>query len=140
MADHSDQAYQTSLHNSNQQHHQSLKQHNLMNSGLSPHIVQNYSILAQEITAPMETKSSQINLNDSSSTSSSDFITKNWSSPTHVSTSSKGNWIFHCIDEKSPRYIYIYIWANLLNSKLNVKCFNFIHLVLLNLTPLCYVN
>lgn len=34
----------------------SLKHQNLINSGLSPHIVQNYAILAQEITAPLDTK------------------------------------------------------------------------------------
>lgn len=96
VSDHTDQqqSYQpsTSLHNTNQHHQQqTLKQHNLINSGLSPHIVQNYSILAQEITAPLDSKSTQMSLNDSSSTSSSDYISKNWNSPTRNSTNSKGS-------------------------------------------------
>lgn len=44
----------------------SLKHHSLINSGLSPHIVQNYSILAQEITAPLDTKPFETSLVSSS--------------------------------------------------------------------------
>lgn len=65
-----------SLHNN-----QSLKQQNLMNSGLSPHIVQNYSILAQEITAPLDSKAAHLSSNSCIS-NSNDFITKQWTTNT----------------------------------------------------------
>jgi len=62
-----------------QNHNQQLKQQNLINSGLSAHIVQNYSILAQEITAPLESKTSLSSIIiDSSPSSTNDFITKQW--------------------------------------------------------------
>lgn len=61
---------------------QALKQQNLMNSGLSAHIVQNYSILAQEITAPLDHKSNHLAI-DSVQSSANDFIAKQWiSNPT----------------------------------------------------------
>lgn len=62
-----------------QNHNQQLKQQNLINSGLSAHIVQNYSILAQEITAPLESKTSLSSI-DSSPSSTNEFITKQWNS------------------------------------------------------------
>lgn len=56
---------------------QSLKHQNLMNSGFSAHIVQNYSILAQEIAAPLDPKTNQLSP-DSCLSSSNEFIPKEW--------------------------------------------------------------
>ena len=55
----------------------SLKQ-NLLNSGLSPHIVENYSILAQEITAPLEQSKIHDSLSPTNSAGSSSN-SKQWS-------------------------------------------------------------
>lgn len=75
--------------------HLAIKHHNLLNSGLSAHIVQNYSILAQEITAPLEPKSvsslNRLPTLDGSSSSSNDFIAKQWiSNNNHTNNTNKG--------------------------------------------------
>ena len=71
-------------------HHNGLNQNlkqNLLNSGLSAHIVQNYSILAQEITAPLDTKSC-LSIDSSPSSSSNEYIAKQWSNQSAKSSKS----------------------------------------------------
>ena len=60
----------------NQQYESTIKQQNLLNSGLSPHIVQNYSILAQEITAPLENTSKLNDTSDLLSSTTKSFSVK----------------------------------------------------------------
>jgi hypothetical protein len=77
----------------NQQYESTIKQQNLLNSGLSPHIVQNYSILAQEITAPLENTSKLNDTSDllSSTTKSSKIRQKNKNKIKDLTTSSSSS-------------------------------------------------
>lgn len=69
----------------NSYHSSSSAKQTLLNTGLSPHIVQNYTILAQEITAPLTSKpilitnsNSNANTNESNS-SSNNSLNNSWS-------------------------------------------------------------